>query len=201
MEINNDYFMNFAVVVLVISILLFGFSLFNFVKPFTGYATDTAQTYVDVAGEASIEFTTNVTGWGTGAVNSSFDSAILVTNGTVTHGNWSSNNNPLYLENVGNVNASLDLKADSDADGFIGGTRDGGPLFQIKVTNNESNSCPTIGNFSSFQDIDTTDRRTCDEFEFTDTKDSLQIDIYLRVPGDAPPGNKTAIITATAEVV
>ena len=203
MEFNKkNLFFAFSVIILVLAILIFAFSLKNLNKIFTGYASDTAQTYLDVESQASIEFTVNSTGWGKGAVNETNQSAVLDTDGTVDGGNWSENTQALFLENKGNSNVSLELRANNSASNFIGGSLIT-PLYQIKLVSNatEPNACNSTNNFSSFQQINTSDSLACSIFQYINANDSLELDIKVRIPQDALPGNKTSLITATGTVI
>lgn len=168
----------------------------------TGFAgSDTGEASVEIVGAISINFSVNSTDFGSGAVNTSAPNpgyALLFTNGTVTYGNWSSNTQFLVLENVGNLNVSFDLNATNGADGFIGGS---GPLYQVKISNNESNSCNGTSNFTDYHDINVSAQLGCSLFQFHDTKDELNLDIKLKIPSSATPGTKSSTIIATAIAV
>jgi len=200
---SQDWVLLVAVVLLVVAFTNFMFVLKDVsdYSKWTGYATDTGKANLTVSSEANIIFFVNNTDWGAGGVNGSIETyADLFTNGTVSAaGSWSVNNQPLVLENVGNSNVYVDLKANNTAQQFINGTN---PEYEIEVSDNESTSCSGgVGNFSAYQTIGPVYNRTCDNFGYSDDSDSLNVDIHVRVPQDSPTGTKASIITASAEVV
>jgi hypothetical protein len=194
---KKNLFLAFSIIIFLISIFIFSFNGIN--KILTGYASDTAQTSLDVVSQASIEFVINSTGWSSGAVSPGNLSAYLNTEGLIDGGNWTANTQSLYLVNTGNSNLTVDLKSNNSASEFIGGDSVT-PEYKIKVSNNESGSC-TISNFSDYDDLDTSDKLACSVFQYNNSKDSIAIDVQLRIPQDALPGNKTSLITATGVVI
>lgn len=202
---SQDWVLLIAVVLLVVAFTNFMFVLKDVsdYRKWTGYATDTGKANLTVKSEINIEFFVNNTDWGAGGVNSSYDSATLFTNGTVTNdAGWDPNNQPLVLHNVGNENASIAIRANNTADQFIGGSTGGGPLYQINVSNNESDSCvESIANFSSYQDIEENYNLTCSNLGYASNHNSLNFDIKIRVPSDSPTGTKASIITAEGSSV
>lgn len=201
---NYDWVLIVAIALLVVALANFMLVLKDVTeyRKFTGYDVETGKANLTVESEANIAFFVNGTDWGSGGVNSSEDDyANLSTEGEVYAGDWDTNNQPLVLHNIGNSNVSLDLKADNDADGFIEGTTGGGPLYLINVSNNETDACTGIANFSDYEEITTSDQRACDELQYSSDKNSMNIDIKLKIPSDAPEGTKESIITATGEAI
>lgn len=203
MKINNsDFLIIGAIILLGISIITFSYTLFNLTQSdsITGFATtDTGNVSLDVSGAASIEFTVDTIDWGSGAVNTSAGAtyALLNTAGTVNNGSWSAVSDPLNLTNTGNADVSVNFTSNKNADTFITGTN---PVFNISVTNVYTGACD-IANFSTYQAIDTNDYLICNNFNYTDTNDTVNVGVQLVIPEDATAGDKEAIITATAETV
>ncbi|MFW6311739.1 MAG: hypothetical protein ACOC1K_05835 [Nanoarchaeota archaeon] len=201
---NYDWVLIVAIALLVVALANFIFVLKDVAeyRKFTGYDVETGKANLSVESEANIAFFVNGTDWGSGRVNNSEDDyANLTTEGDVYAGDWDANNQPLVLHNIGNSNVSLDLRADKTADDFIGGTVDGGPLYLIRASNNETDACTSIANFNDYEDINTSDQRACDELQYSSDKNSMNLDIKLKIPSDASEGTKESIITATGEAI
>lgn len=197
---SQNIFLGFAVILLVFAVVNFSYTIFQLggFGVLTGFASDTGEASVTVSSSANLNFTTNSTDWGSGAVNETADFALLYTNGTIIDGGWSSNTQFLVLENIGNINVTLNFSSNKNASTFIGGTT---PLFQILVNNNETNSCSNFTGFNAaYQDINASAVSCCNNFAYG-TNNSLNVDIKLKIPSDATAGSKSAIITASAEAV
>ena len=191
-----------------ISIGLTFFSIVSLVSKISGFATTTSTAEVNLTIEtlAVINFTTSLINYGTGRVNSGSTSAALTTFGTnnVTGGNWTlRTSGGLRLENIGNVNVSLNLTSSKAAGAFLGGTA---PVFKWNITNLEPNSClNTTGtgetglNLNVFYDVNTTTTNFCPRFNFLDSGDVIRIDFNLTIPSDSLTGALTTTITATAD--
>jgi len=106
-----------------------------------------------------------------------------------------------YIENQGNVAVLLNVSANKDANGFIGGTQNGGPLFRYWVEDNETGSCGTPQ--STETDMTTGSSEVCGGtgLDFEGVSDSINCYIHIYVPSDASPGEKTAILTFTSTAV
>lgn len=175
---------------------------------FAGHATSSGDAKLTVSQNLEINFTDKSIDWGSGRVDTGDNAAVLYSNGTIinsTGGNaWTSVNNPLVLENLGNTNASINLSAGSDADAFIGGGSASdapSPEYKWKVSENEGDSCGTTFAPTSFSSVNTTGEIVCDPFKYVDSRDELGIDIKVKVPYDAPVESKSDTITATATAV
>lgn len=168
-----------------ISIAVIIVSLFFIGTKLTGYASanDTAVVNVTISQTGVLEFTTDTLNFGTGAVNTAADTAILVSNGTVTNGTWTPIDGQLVLENKGNVNVSLELIAESTVDEFYGVT---GGSFDAMVANNETGSCTGTNVFTAFYPLNTTQQTACGTaFSYHDTYDRLNVDVRLVIPKSA----------------
>ena len=198
-----------ALVALVIAMFGAGvtyFSIANLTTKISGLASSTGEANLTVVSSANINFTTASINWGTGEVDGGSDYAILNTAaGTVTGGNWTAVNGGFIVENIGNVNITLDLQAGKTAAQFLGGTS---PGYMWNVSNSESGSCvnmtylePYVGNvsgFGVFADTSTSVTRICDFFDFIDSRDTIEIDLNLSVPVNSLKGALSDVITATA---
>ena len=186
-----------AILVIIISLASFGMVL-------TGNATGTVNITVETS--ASINFTTFVINWGSGVVapaqsNATLDTSAGVNN--VTNGNWTGNTQGLILENIGNVNVSINLTAGKNATEFIGGTT---PLFQYNATNNETGSClnSTGGtgalSLGTYANITSLPSVICGRLRYVQGSDAIRIDLKLVVPSDSFTGilNNSIIAIATA---
>jgi len=195
----------FILILLVVAIVSFIFSLvsliihYNEFFEFTGFATDTGIANVTIIARASISFPTESVSWGSGAVDSGKISALLDTyTGNVTDGNWTAVSQALVLQNDGNSNVSVTLTSSKTASQFIGGSTIT-PSFKLMVSDNETNSCgPSFNEMSSYTIMLGSAQDACLNLSSYNIFDTIKIDVQLRVPSDASPGIKGAVITAIA---
>jgi len=210
---DNNLVLTIAFIAVAISLISAGityFSIANLVTQLSGYATSVGEANLTVASSANINFTTFVINWSTGQVNLGETHAILNTaDGTVTNGNWTAVSGGLVLENLGNVNVTLDLQTGKTPTQFLGGTN---PGYMWNVTSLESNSCVNDSYEEPFGDVNftmygvfastsTSSTRVCQYFNFISGADTIEIDINLSVPSDSLTGALTDTITATATVI
>ena len=183
----------FAIIIIVISLLVIGTKL-------TGYATN-AVINVSIEQRAYINFTFDEINFGPGSINSGEINATIDTIGNVINGNWTPVFNGFTIENLGNVNVSLDLKTDKNATDFLGGQN---PKYQYNVTNLEPDSC-SLGliNLGEWYEVNKTGdgTRICNIFQCLDSKDALRIDVRLVIPSDASSGIKSDTFTAIGTAV
>jgi len=183
----------FAIVIIVISLLVIGTKL-------TGYATN-AVVNVSIEQRAYINFTFDEINFGPGNIDSGESNATIDTLGNVVHGNWTPVSNGFTIENLGNVNVSLDLKTDKNATDFLGGQN---PRYQYNISNLESESC-SLGhiNLGEWYEVNKTGdgTRICNFFQYTDSRDTIRIDVRLVIPSDASVGIKSDTFTATGTAV
>ncbi len=197
----------FAVFVFIISIFsvgVFYLSAKTLFSTISGYATSTGEANLTVESAVIINFTSARINWGSGRVNDGFSSAGLNTFPTnnVTNGNWTlQNGGGLRIENLGNVNVTLNLSGTKTAAQMIGGTV---PIYRWNVSTFESNSCTNATGGSSvlplniFYDVNTTTALFCNRFQFLDDRDVIRIDFNLSIPSDSLTGALGDTITATA---
>jgi hypothetical protein len=151
----------------------------------------------------NINFTTNLVNFGNGAIDSGKVNATIDTLGNVINGNWTPTNSGFILENIGNVDVSLDLKSGKTAIQFLGGTS---PLYQYNFTDKagKTGSC-TNGTFpkGAWINVNTTNSgdRLCNPLRFSDSNNTIRIDLKLVIPADSLTGNLTDIFTAVATAV
>ncbi len=210
---NNKFITVLAVITVLIAIISAGFtffSLLNLASKISGYATTTSTAEVNLTVEtfAAVNFTTSLINYGSGRVNSGSTSAALTTFGSnnVTGGNWTLRTaGGLRLENVGNVNVSINLSSSKAAAAFVGGASVT-PVFKWNITNFEANSClnktgtGTVAvNTDVFYDVNTTTANYCPIFNYLDSADVIRIDFNITIPTDSATGALTTVITATAD--
>ena len=196
-----------AVVVVITSIFSIGLvylsarSLFSAIS---GYATSTGEANLTVESTVVINFTTNTISWGSGRVDSGRSSAGLNTFETnnVTGGNWTlTTGGGLRIQNLGNVNVTLNLSGTKSAATMIGGTS---PGYKWNISNVETGSCRNVTGavetplLFNFYDLNITSTEFCRFFKFADSADTIRIDFNLTIPSDSLTGTLTDTITATA---
>ena len=170
---------------------------------FAPVAQGTAE--VEIVASASIEFLVDSLDWGKGGVDTGASTfSVLETESpfitdwvedpvdgnTVTGG--------LILGNIGGADVLLELRTSNNADGFIGGTS---PGYEWKVNDDpsESGSCSGVLSTTAYSEVSITDTAVCTIFlAEPSTSDQLLIDIRITVPQDAPAGEKSSTIIATA---
>jgi len=187
-----DFVSYLAIAVIFISLASIGVQL-------TGRVTDTAIVNVTVASSALINFTTDYLDWGSGTVTSGSSGAWLNTTGagSVGGGSWTPNAAQLVLENIGNVNVTLNISSNRAADAYLGGTS---PLFQYKISEVETDACVNAS-AASFTSFTTTPTQICERLQYYDSKDAINVDILLYVPSDSLTGSLNNTITATGTAV
>ncbi len=201
-----------SIAVAVVAVVSTYFFVEKLSKGISGYATTTSTADVNLTVEtfAVINFTTNVINWGSGRVNSGATTAQLNSYATsnVTGGNWTLQTaGGLRLQNIGNVNLTLNLSSSKTAATFIGGTS---PFFQWNVSNQEADSCmngtgisstgANVGlNVDRHYEVNTTTTLFCNIFQYIDNKDTVRIDFNLTIPSDSRTGALTAVVTATGD--
>ncbi|HKL24202.1 MAG TPA: hypothetical protein VJ912_02620 [Candidatus Nanoarchaeia archaeon] len=195
---QNNLLLILAIVAVVVA-MANAFIALNKVNSLTGHATEEGYANLTVSSTVNINFSQDTVNWGEGIVDVGEDNATLDTVGpTVTGGNWTTTGvEPLILENIGNVNATINMRAASSAQDFLGGTS---PAYEWNFTNNEANSCTqgagvTLGSYAS---TSTSNTEVCAPLNYLTGQNSLQIDIRLTVPYNSKIGSLSDTITAEA---
>ena len=189
--------------------------------PITGFALiPNATATVTVELFSSIKFTDSSVAFGSGNVNTTGGftkcalSTVYTPRGCVSFNDVTDG---FTIENDGNSNLSVELRSNVTAAQFIGGSS---PLFLWNVTVNEAGSCVNSSGPRSavnpntstncathdvcgadFESVSTSNKNICPSLLFTDSSDTLDIDINITMSQDAPTGAKIAglIVTGTAE--
>lgn len=192
----------FAVVVSVVATGLTYLSVEDYTTKISGFVL-TGEANLSVESSVVVNFTTRAINWGSGRVNVGSTSAALSTvgAGSVANGNWTAQTG-LILENIGNVNVTMNLSGSKTAASFLGGTS---PMYKWNISNSEANSCvnSTGGlvslDLDTFHDVNTTvgASLTCPTFQFKAASDQIRIDFNISISEDATSGAKGDVITAT----
>lgn len=208
MEDNNSkaitFFAIFVFIISIFSVGVFYLSAKTLFTTISGYATSTGEANLTVESAVIINFTTPQINWGSGRVNSGQSAAFLNTFPTnnVTNGNWTlQNSGGLRIENIGNVNVTLNLSGTKTAAQMIGGTS---PSYRWNITSFESGSCRNSSGGTDalqtnfFYVVNTTTALFCNYFQFLDDRDVVRIDFNLTIPSDSFTGALGDTITAVA---
>lgn len=146
---------------------------------------------------ASINFTMDFINFGSGSVYLNSSSASIDTRGNVTGGNWTPISQGFIVENIGNTNLSVFLKSGKNAVDFLGGTS---PGYYYMFNNSEANSCTQpsiiIGNWFAVNTTGYGDK-ICNNMQYSDSNDSIRIDLKLVIPSDAMRGSREDVFTVT----
>ncbi len=189
-----------AILAVIASLAAAGFSYYSLSQgpSVSGFATSTGTANLTVESSLEINFTTTSINWQSGKVDTGKTYAVLDSEGTVFQGNWTAVNDPLVLENIGNVNVSLALQTGKTNQTFIGGT---GPSYKWKVNDTvEPNSCGGRAIImGTYFDVNQSAANTfCTQFGYLNTKDQIEIEINITVPYNSLTGALSDTITATA---
>ena len=194
------------------------------VTPITGFALiPNATATVTIQTFSSIKFSDSTVAFGSGNVNTTggFTKCSLSTVGSEGDNagcsGFTDQTNGFTIENDGNSNLSVELRSNATAAQFIGGSS---PLFLWNVSVNEAGSCVNSSGIRSavnpntssncathdvcgadFESVSTSNKNICPSLLFTDSSDTLDIDINITIPETAPTGAKLVglIVTGTAE--
>lgn len=201
-----------AVVAMIVALVNISVTLVK-VSQVTGYATATGTVNLTILQIVEINMSNGSIEWGHGRVSSGQSNATLNTNGvdgvgTVTNGNWTTTGQlgsapGFILDNVGNVNASLKLETDKNANDLFGSRTATHETYEWNVSQRLANSC-SGGNSSllnKFVDVNKTPDSTtfCDDFNYETNANSIIIDILLTVPADSAnvSSDASAVIVST----
>lgn len=167
----------------------------------TARAFDVGVTNITIESDVSVIFTTISVDFGSGFANESTcdfntdginPSTPACANSSDERG-FNTGLSPLVIENIGTIDAQLNLSFDSDAADFLGGTT---PGFWYKMEELEGGSCTGLQNTAWTVVPDAADAIVCNTFEATGT-DTLNIHFNLSIPEDADAGPHGMIVTAT----
>jgi len=201
---GNNLLLGLAVVAVVVSIIAAGVTYSSIDDLSTRFTALVSQGTINLTVEtlAIINFTNNAINFSSGRVNSDSSAASLITtgSGSITNGNWTAQGG-LIIENIGNVNVSLNLTGAKTAAQFIGGTS---PAYEWNVSGpgacfNQNGASESGLNINTFHSVNTTvaDSEKCRVFRFEAAVDEIRIDFNLTIPDDSSTGVLTDTITAT----
>ena len=150
----------------------------------TGFAASvTGIVNVTVSGLVSISLPTNKVEFGNGSLVSS-PSHTIVNSSATTNPSTFSEPGPLRVRNDGNVLVNITINGTTPAT-FLGGTS---PSYMWAGLTGES-GC--LGNLStSLANFSVSHVGICDQLNFSDATDELNLSIYLAIPSDAVTGLK-----------
>ena len=199
--------LTFAAMVLVAIVAVVGIIGLSGFQGITGAQASQTQpglVNVTVGGFVDIYLQINQTNFGSGYVNASHNFAEIESKGP-TKINWINDTaayapSHMLLINNGTQVANTTIKADKSPAEFIGGGAGAipDPAQYFIGTENEATSCGS-GLASTYTDLQNdTEIILCEQFNFRDDKDQLEIDYNLTIPVDATAGEKTNLITFTA---
>jgi hypothetical protein len=195
-----------AVVISLIGLATTYNSISSLKQKFTGYyASNEGYINLTVESSAQINFSVFNINWSSGKVTAGYKNATLDTStGTITNGNWTGGQTGFIVQNIGNVNVSINLSGSKTAATLLGGT---GPAYMINVSVNQTGACNTTQqgaasvnvswNFSQWANVTTdANTRVCGNFTPYTGQNSIRIDVYLRIPEDSMKGLLSDVLTA-----
>ena len=212
---NNQLLSVLAVVLVVLSVLGLGVTMMkasDFKEKITGYATS-GEGYVNISitTTVSINVTDDMIDFKEGGVDAGKTYATLEStsgNPTIVDGSWPGTNSDadsIEIENIGNINVSLNISS-ADGAGFFDGT---GSNYSLKLTNKEAGAC-SGGGYDTLIVIDgpagvgSTDTNYCAHFSPVTGSNEVYLDAFLTVWNDenllttAEAHNDVLTITASA---
>lgn len=106
---------------------------------------------------------------------------------------------PLFIENDGNVNLSVNLNASQNGTDLFGTT---GTLYTYslrwKVSNNGTSDCQVgLKQNETFIEVNKTNPQICSDFGYITGDDTLKVDMNVSFGDQATKGAKTSILTVT----
>jgi hypothetical protein len=175
--------------------------------------TDTGVSNFSINSTVSIVFTTDTVDFGQGVVNTSgLHNCTLNTTGpgmlnggtnglpSIDCAGFYDSVEPLRIQNQGTQNVTLNLSFNATPAQWIGGTT---PGYTFRPTLNESGACGNnFLNNATQTAVTTADANysICNStgFNWVSNSRTINVDIGLRIPQDAPPGERRVTITAFA---
>lgn len=199
-------FLIIAIAFLLINISVTFIKIVEFQKEVTGFGS---LSYVNLTifTSTSINISRDTINWSSGTINNGELNATLYTNGenngVVSRGNWSGvDAKGLIVENTGTINASLILKTEKNAHDFFNSLSSSNEQYMWNVTNKEAGSCNGGASLGVWANVNKTTGGTkfCSQFDYSNERDEVYIDILLTVPYDSVNiGLLSDTITITAD--
>jgi hypothetical protein len=216
-DISNRTLAAFVIIATVVSVGGFFVSIGKLSDMgLTGMATtDTGVSNFSINSTISVVFTTNSVDFGQGVINTSGSHNCTLnttgpgmlnggTNGlpSVDCAGFYNTVQPLRIQNQGTQNVTLNLSFNATPAQWIGGTT---PGYTFRPTVNESGACGTGGQFLNNVSVipvtvANTNYSICNStgFNWITGSRTLNIDLGMRIPSDAPSGERRVTITAYA---
>jgi hypothetical protein len=212
---NNQLLTVLAVVLVVLSVLGLGVTMMkasDFREKVTGYATS-GEGYVNISitTTVSINVTDDMIDFKEGGVDAGKVYATLEStsaNPTIADGSWPDVNadaDSIVIENIGNINVSLNISSADGADFFNGA----GSNYSLKLTNKDAGSCSGGGTDTLIvidgpSGVGTASTNYCAQFSPVTASNEVYLDAFLTVWNDENLGtsaeahNDVLTITASA---
>jgi len=207
-DISNKTLALLLVIAIVVSLVGIFTAENGGVITISGRATDYGTAQFEQLSIASINVTRTIN-FGIGSPDRLETYADLYSdNGTTKNGNWSFSDQALLVINDGTVNITVEIQSNETADQFIGGGATT-PLLEYYVQQEETDSCPTgILNGSSYNSFGANQDDTaneyaliCNELDTDPAKNALNVSVHVRIPKDAPTGNRQVQLTFRGQSV
>jgi hypothetical protein len=204
-DISNKALAVFLLVAMIIS--LSGFlAVFSNLgeRGLTGRAaSDTGQSNFSINATISVVFTTNLVNFGAGNVNASGPHNCTLNTSTQQNTTdcigFLANQTPLIIQNQGTQNVTLNVSFNSTPAQFIGGTS---PAYTFNASNDDVGSCGAtlLNTVVTSVASAATNYSVCNStgFNWITNNRTLAFGLGLRIPQDAPSGQRFLLITAYA---
>ncbi len=196
MKLDNNTLSVILVLAIVVSVAVLFYN--SGLMGISGAATsDTGPVNFTITGQVSIVFLDDSTDFGSGYPDPG-SIALLQSNGTgyVENGSWSESTDSMVLNNDGNRVANVTLTSSKTPEEFIGHAS---ADFHFIVADSANNATACGDNqASTFTQLSTSAVAACNNFDFNDSHDTIDIDYQLTIPAASTVGSKTTTITANA---
>ncbi len=201
---NKTTFAALVIVAIIAAIGLVGLtssqSLSN-IWYFTGFGTTALGTAtVNITGGLSIVLSDMNITFGNGTFIAPGLFAILESNNSdAINGTWANVNDYFVLENDGNVNVNITIKASNSAGTWFGGNANYAAMWYMH-NESEPRSClfdaTGIKNMTwMILPVDPLYNGTCQTLNYSDASDTMRVYMKIQIPADAVPGLKANSIT------
>jgi len=193
---KDNLFFTLSIFIFIFSLYLLSQALNSLDKTVTGSSVE-GLINVTIERAALVNFTIDNIDWGSGYVYANASSASLDTLGNVANGTWDVVGSGFVIENIGNVNLTLNFSSLKNASTFLGGTN---PSYKYIISNVEDDACvpPPDFNLDNFYEFPTSGTKIfiCDKFQ---PGKNIKFDIGLTIPYNSKVGNLTDTISLSFE--
>jgi len=196
-RVNLFFFLSLVIFISSAVFLIGTYSSLIKLSKFTGGAVDSSVINLTIEESVLINFTVDNINWGIGFVFGNASYSFVDTLGNVVNGTWDPVSSGFVIENIGNLNLSLNFSTGKNAESFIGGTA---PSYKYRISNIESGACipPSGFNLDEFYEILSPDTSTqiCESFLIGK---SIVFDLSLTIPSNSLIGNLSDEISISFE--